>query len=84
MNTTPRQVADAYVDALCDLDPITATALGTRPGDDRLPTYSPAGLEAEAQLVRDTLAELDRVLAALACAAGALRLTRHERTERPR
>ncbi|QNG36251.1 DUF885 domain-containing protein [Geodermatophilaceae bacterium NBWT11] len=64
MNTTPRQVADAYVDALCDLDPITATALGTRPGDDRLPTYSPAGLEAEAQLVRDTLAELDRVLAA--------------------
>ena len=26
MNTTPRQVADAYVDALCDLDPITATA----------------------------------------------------------
>ena len=64
MNTTPRQVADAYVDALCDLDPITATALGTRPGDDRLPTYSPAGLEADAQLVRDTLAELDRVLAA--------------------
>ena len=61
---TPRQVADAYVDALCDLDPITATALGTRPGDDRLPDLSPVGLEAEAQLVRDTLAELDRVLVA--------------------
>ena len=62
--STPRQVADAYVDALCDLDPIAATALGTRPGDDRLPDLSPAGLEADAQLVRDTLAELDRVLAA--------------------
>ncbi|SDP63809.1 Uncharacterized conserved protein, DUF885 familyt [Klenkia soli] len=61
---TPRQVADAYVEALCDLDPITATALGTRPGDDRLPDLTPAGLEAEAQLERDTLAELDRVLAA--------------------
>ena len=37
-----------YVDALCDLDPIAATALGTRPGDDRLPDLSPAGLEAVA------------------------------------
>ncbi|MFC7575576.1 DUF885 domain-containing protein [Klenkia terrae] len=43
---------------------MAATALGTRPGDDRLPDLSPAGLEADAQLVRDTLAELDRVLAA--------------------
>ncbi|MGY1703020.1 DUF885 domain-containing protein [Geodermatophilus sp. SYSU D00697] len=62
--TTPRQVADRYVDAVCDLDPIVATSLGTRPGDDRLPDPSPAGLEAEEQLARDTLAELDRVLAA--------------------
>ncbi|MBB3677939.1 DUF885 domain-containing protein [Modestobacter versicolor] len=61
---TPRQVADAYVDAVCDLDPIVATSLGTRPGDDRLPDTSPAGLEAEAELLRRTLAELDRVLAA--------------------
>ncbi|MGY1691052.1 DUF885 domain-containing protein [Geodermatophilus sp. SYSU D01105] len=61
---TPRQVADRYVDAVCDLDPIVATSLGTRPGDDRLPDPSPAGLEAEEQLARDTLAELDRVLAA--------------------
>jgi uncharacterized protein (DUF885 family) len=60
---TPRQVADAYVDAVCDLDPIVATSLGTRPGDDRLPDTSPAGLEAEAQLLRSTLAQLDRVLA---------------------
>ena len=62
--TTPRQVADRYVDAVCDLDPIVATSLGTRPDDDRLPDTSPAGLAAEAALVRDTLVELDRVLAA--------------------
>ncbi|SNR95848.1 Uncharacterized conserved protein, DUF885 familyt [Geodermatophilus pulveris] len=62
--STPRQVADRYVDAVCDLDPIVATSLGTRPGDDRLPDLGPAGLEAEAQLARDTLAELDRTLAA--------------------
>jgi uncharacterized protein (DUF885 family) len=61
---TPRQLADRYVDAVCDLDPIVATSLGIRPGDDRLPDYSPAGLEAEAALTRETLAALDRVLAA--------------------
>jgi uncharacterized protein (DUF885 family) len=60
---TPRQVADGFVDALCDLDPILATTLGARPGDDRLPDPGPAGLEAEAELFRTTLAELDRVLA---------------------
>ena len=60
--SSPRQVADAYVDAVCDLDPLVATSLGTRPGDDRLPDTSPAGLEAEAALHRSTLAELDRVL----------------------
>ena len=56
---TPRALADRYVEAVCDLDPITATSLGTRPGDDRLPNFSPAGLEAEAELDRRTLAELD-------------------------
>lgn len=61
---TPRQVADRYVDALADLNPIVGTMLGTRPGDDRLPDTSPAGVEADAQLARDTLAELDRVLEA--------------------
>ncbi len=57
--STPREVADRYVDALCDLDPITATHLGTRPGDDRLPDLSPAGLAAEEELDRRTLADLD-------------------------
>ncbi|MGY1837762.1 MULTISPECIES: DUF885 domain-containing protein [unclassified Modestobacter] len=60
---TPRQVADAYVEAISDLDPLVATGLGTRPGDDRLPDTSPAGAEAEAALIRRTLTELDRVLA---------------------
>lgn len=62
--TTPRQVADRYVDALCELDPLVATQLGTHPGDDRLPDLSPTGLAAEDALARATLAELDRVLAA--------------------
>jgi uncharacterized protein (DUF885 family) len=61
---TPRRVADAYVDAVCELDPIVATSLGTRPGEDRLPDLSPDGLEAEADLTRRTLAELDAVTAA--------------------
>jgi uncharacterized protein (DUF885 family) len=61
--STPRQVADRYVDAVCDLNPLVATSLGTRPGDDRLPDAGPGGLEAEAALNRATLAELDRVLA---------------------
>ena len=56
---TPRVLADRYVDAVCDLDPVVATSLGTRPGDDRLPDYSPEGLAAEAELDRRTLAELD-------------------------
>ena len=60
---TPRQIADRYVDAACDLDPILATALGTRPGDDRMPDTTPAGLEAEAELTRTTLAQLDGALA---------------------
>jgi uncharacterized protein (DUF885 family) len=62
--TTVRQVADAYVDAVCVLDPIVATPLGVRPDDDRLPDFSPAGLEAEAELARTTLAQLARVLEA--------------------
>jgi uncharacterized protein (DUF885 family) len=62
--STPRTVADRYVDAVCELDPIVATSLGTRPGDDRLPDLGPAGLAADEELVRGTLTELDRVLAA--------------------
>ncbi|MGX1268559.1 DUF885 domain-containing protein [Streptomyces phaeoluteigriseus] len=55
----PRQVADAYVDDLIALDPVTGTFLGVRESSSRLPDFSPAGQEARAQLARDTLAKLD-------------------------
>jgi uncharacterized protein (DUF885 family) len=61
---TPRRLADAHVEALCDLDPIVATSLGTRPGEDGLPDLGPEGIEAEAALLRTTLADLDALLAA--------------------
>ncbi|MET8166252.1 DUF885 domain-containing protein [Streptomyces sp. NPDC005329] len=55
----PREVADAYVDDLIALDPVTGTYLGVQESSSRLPDYSPAGQEALAQLARDTLARLD-------------------------
>ncbi|KOV57089.1 DUF885 domain-containing protein [Streptomyces sp. MMG1121] len=55
----PRQVADAYVDDLIALDPVTGTYLGVRESSSRLPDYSPAGQEALAELARTTLARLD-------------------------
>ncbi|MEV0374632.1 DUF885 domain-containing protein [Streptomyces sp. NPDC050636] len=54
----PRQVADAYVDALVDLDPITGTYLGVAESSGRLPDFSPTGQEAVAQLARTTLQKL--------------------------
>ncbi|MFH9864123.1 DUF885 domain-containing protein [Streptomyces sp. NPDC017202] len=55
----PRAVADAYVDDLIALDPVTGTFLGVRESSSRLPDFSPAGQEARARLARDTLAKLD-------------------------
>ncbi|MBV1944939.1 DUF885 domain-containing protein [Streptomyces sp. BV129] len=55
----PRQVADAYVDGLIALDPVTGTYLGVRESSSRLPDYSPAGQAALAGLARTTLAALD-------------------------
>ncbi|MFF3942362.1 DUF885 domain-containing protein [Streptomyces phaeofaciens] len=54
----PREVADAYVDDLIALDPVTGTFLGVPESSGRLPDYSPAGQEALARLARDTLAKL--------------------------
>ncbi|MFD7104621.1 DUF885 domain-containing protein [Streptomyces celluloflavus] len=54
----PRQVADAYVDALVGLDPITGTYLGIAESSGRLPDFSPTGQEAVAQLARTTLEKL--------------------------
>ncbi|MFF2778439.1 DUF885 domain-containing protein [Streptomyces sp. NPDC058052] len=55
----PRQVADAFVDDLIVLDPITGTHLGVRESAGRLPDFSPEGQEAVAELARRTLALLD-------------------------
>ncbi|MEU8579516.1 DUF885 domain-containing protein [Streptomyces abikoensis] len=61
-NTTsaplPRQVADAHVTALIELDPITGTYLGLAESSRRLPDFSPAGQAAVADLARTTLAAL--------------------------
>jgi uncharacterized protein (DUF885 family) len=61
---TPRRIADAYVHAFADLDPLTAVYLGLNPDDDRITDLSPEGLEALADLARRTLAELDAAEAA--------------------
>ncbi|BAJ30772.1 MULTISPECIES: DUF885 domain-containing protein [Kitasatospora] len=61
---TPRRLADSYVQALADTDPLTAVYLGLNPEDDRLPDLSAAGIEATADLARHTLAALDALEAA--------------------
>lgn len=55
----PRQVADAYVDELIAIDPITGTYLGVAASSGKLPDLSPAGRAAAAELSRSTLALLD-------------------------
>ncbi|MFJ5533257.1 DUF885 domain-containing protein [Streptomyces sp. NPDC093261] len=55
----PREVADAYVDDLVTLDPVTGTYLGVKESASKLPDTSPAGQEALAELARATLARLD-------------------------
>ncbi|MFF3958880.1 DUF885 domain-containing protein [Streptomyces sp. NPDC001890] len=55
----PRQVADDYVDAFIELDPIAGTYLGVAESSRRLPDFSPAGQESLAELARATLAKLD-------------------------
>src|SRR5260370_20219046 len=56
-----RAVADAYVVSLAELNPLVATRLGLRPGEDRLPDLSPAGQQARDELARSVLARLDSV-----------------------
>ncbi|HEX3649145.1 MAG TPA: DUF885 domain-containing protein, partial [Pseudonocardiaceae bacterium] len=52
-----RDLADAHVAALTELDPFQATRLGLR--DDRMRDLSPAGREAMDERLRRTLRELD-------------------------
>ncbi|ARQ71898.1 DUF885 domain-containing protein [Streptomyces marincola] len=54
----PRRLADAYVDELVELDPITGTYLGVPGAAGRLPDFSPEGQEAVADLARRTLGRL--------------------------
>jgi uncharacterized protein (DUF885 family) len=57
--STPRAIADTYLDDVATLDPITATMLGLPQGQDRLPDLSPAGSAARAELARACLADLE-------------------------
>ena len=57
-SSLPRQVADAYVDDVLELDPVLGTYLGAPGSARRLPDYSPAGAEAMAELARTTLDRL--------------------------
>ena len=65
-----RDVADGYVLALADLDPILATTLGLHPGEHRLPDFSPDGQAAADALARTALAELAAARPAGSAAAG--------------
>ncbi|MEP7026650.1 MAG: DUF885 family protein, partial [Actinomycetota bacterium] len=59
-----RDVADGYVLALADLNPILATVLGLHPGEDGMPDLSPDGQQAADALARTALTELAAVEAA--------------------
>ena len=55
------RIADRFLEEFVALSPITATYLGIAGHDEDLDDFSPAGHEAQAELRRRTLAELDRV-----------------------
>jgi uncharacterized protein (DUF885 family) len=65
-----RDAADAYVQALAELDPSVATELGLPAGQDRLPDLSPAGQQALDDLARSTLSRLDELERAAGQAGG--------------
>jgi uncharacterized protein (DUF885 family) len=56
--TGVRALADDFVRRLTDIDTRPATALGTHPGDDRVPDLSPDGQHALDDLARSVLADL--------------------------
>ncbi len=51
-------LAERFLDAQLELDPMLATLIGVPGFDDRLPDLSPDGLQAQAELCRRTLREL--------------------------
>lgn len=54
-------LADAYIEQMCELDPIRSTALGVPGHEDRLTDYSPSGVESRVDLERETLVQLARL-----------------------
>jgi uncharacterized protein (DUF885 family) len=52
-------IADRYIDKMAALDPIAATAFGVPGHDHEMPDRSPEGAQAEADLDKATLTELD-------------------------
>lgn len=54
---TVRDLADAYVASLADLDPVLAMMLGLESGAQGLPDLSSAGYQAQDELARTTLAK---------------------------
>lgn len=61
---TPRALADAYVIALADLDPLVSSGLGLREHEDRLPDFSPEAAQAQRELRSTTLTTLEALEAA--------------------
>ena len=61
---SPRQIADDYLDALAAHNPSVAAGLGLHLDDHRQPDLSPAGFEAEADLARQALADLETAVRA--------------------
>ncbi|WP_233153350.1 DUF885 domain-containing protein [Kineosporia sp. R_H_3] len=57
--TAVDEAADAHLEQMCRLDPVSATADGLQGHESGMTDYSPAGLEARAALCRRTLASLD-------------------------
>ena len=64
--STPRSLADAYVVALADLDPLVSSGLGLREHEDRLPDLSPDAAASRRDLAARTLRELDALVLAAA------------------
>ncbi len=53
------RIAEAWVDTAVALDPTLGTYIGRKEADAKLGDYSPDGLEARAEAMRSTIAELD-------------------------
>ena len=52
-------IADRYVERVAEMSPFSATYMGVPGHDHQMNDFSPEASEAEAQLDRDTLAELE-------------------------